>query len=243
MNASQILDKVRTRYADDPLCEGDDVNSLWSNDEIYDAIDEAQKAFAFDTRLLRDSRTTSVTQLTVTADSEWADVSDKVLEIKKAKLSSNGAKLSIIDYQKLENGFLNIDDYFNFTSSANWESDTGTPIAIILNLQHDAVRLYPIPESNDTIELTVVRLPTSEVNSATKNDDLDFSDLWKNAMTFGALRELYMKQDSDEVAGVDSERVRTFDALYQREVEKAVRHRIRTQKSTTSSKTRYGGIP
>lgn len=242
MNGSEILNRIRTRYLDDTLASSDDSNALWSDEEIYDAIDEAHKAFAIDTRLLRDSRTASVTQLTVTEDDEWADLSDKVIEIKKASLNSSGAHLSIIDYQRLDNGYLNIDDYFNFTSTANWENDEGTPQAIIINLQHNAVRVYPIPSSDDQINLTVIRLPLTQVNEANKLEDLEFSDLWKNAITYGSLRELYMKQDSDETEGVDNRRVRDFDALYQREVVQAVRQRERSQKSTQTSTIRYGGI-
>lgn len=244
MNASEIRNRIRTRYLDDPVCaDGDDDNTLFTDAEIYDAIDEAYKAFAIDTRLLRDYRTTSVTTVTVTADDPWVDISDKVLEIKKAKLSSSGAGLSILDWQRLDDGVFNVDDYYNFTSTSNWEQDTGTPIAIVLNLSEGAVRLYPTPTEDDSIEMVVIRLPLNTISEATKDDELDFSSLWKNALVYGALKELYLKQDSDETEGVDTARVRTFAALYEAEVTKASRQRERSQNSTRSNTTRYGGIP
>lgn len=242
MNAAELLDKIRTRYLDDPVCAGDDANSLFSDDEIYDAINEAQKSFAVDTKMLRDAQTASVTQLSLTADDEWAELSSKIIEIKRARLTSPVKRfLEILDYQDMDFGSINFNDYFNINSSASWEDSEGTPRALILNMHEGAARIYPIPDASGTVQLTVVRLPLAEVNEATKLDDLEFDDVWKNALIFGALSAMYMREDSDETTGVDTARAREFDSLYQREVDKARRFRIEKQKKTGGT-TRYGGI-
>jgi len=243
MTPAQVLDRIRSRYTDDPECAGDDSYALWSNSEVYDAIDEAQKSLALDTKILRDARTSSIVDLTLSADDPWVDLSSKIIEIKRARLTSpTTRKLTILNYEDMDQGSVNFNDYYNVNTSSSWEDSSGTPRAIILNMDEGSARIYPTPDASGTIKLVVVRLPITTVSEATKTEDLEFDDVWKNAITFGALRELYMKMDSDESGeGVDTQRARDFGVMYNREVIKAKRFRNEKQFKTGGTVT-YGGI-
>jgi len=242
MNAAEILNRIRTRYLDDPVCEDDDANALFSDEEIYDAIDEAYIGFALDTEMLRDSRTDSVTLLTVTADDPWVDLSDKVIDIKRARLITPSKRhISVFNYQDMDFGSVNFNDYFNVSTASNWEDSEGTPRAIIKNMDEGALRLYPTPDEAGTMRITITRLPLISISEATSGNPLEFDSHWKNALVFGALRELYIREDSDETGGVDTARARDFDLMYNRQVVKA--KRFRKKKELRKNATiRYGGL-
>jgi hypothetical protein len=240
MNGLELHDSIRQSFLSDPLCNGLDTDSLFSSAEIYEAIDEAQIEFALETKVLRDSRSAN-SQFAITNADPWITIPDIVLEIKRARLNSNGNFIHILDYQNFDAGGILTTDYFNFLNTRNWENDQGTPKALIFNFEPGSARLYPIPTVDDQLNTTITHLPTFVVNEANRSTALDVTDRYRLALKYKALSLLFMKVDSDETEGTDL----SVSNFYQRKYEDWVRRAKRTnseQLYATNTTVMYGGL-
>lgn len=240
MNGLELHNSIRQSFLSDPLCNGSDADSLFSSAEIYEAINESQFEFALETKILRDSRS-AATQFTITATDPWITVPDTVLEIKRARLNSNGNFIHILDFQNFDAGGILTTDYFNFLNTRNWENDQGTPKSLILNFEPGSARLYPVPTANDQLDTTIIKLPSFTVNEASRSTTMDIPDRYRLALMYKALSLLFMKVDSDETEGTDL----SVSNFYQRKYEDWVRRAKRTNSEqiyATTTTVMYGGL-
>lgn len=146
---------------------------LWSEGDVYHYLDVAQREMARSTLYFPDSTTADVCQATVIADEEWVELSPLIVEIRRAKLSSQRQPLKITTLDKAEQSFLS-DDYGAFAGGAGWDDRTGTPRALITDMEIDKGRLVPIPTEADTLEMSVYRLPLNTVTTA--STELEITD-------------------------------------------------------------------
>jgi hypothetical protein len=137
---------------------------LWSEDDVYHYLDLAQREFAKLTLIFADSTTAEVCSAAVLADEKFVDLSPLIIQIRQAKLLSATRKLHLTSLDKISQGF-GTDDYGMFSDSA-WETSTGAPRALMLDVEIDKGRLVPIPTEDDTLELMVYRYPLNVVTSS-----------------------------------------------------------------------------
>lgn len=161
-------------------------NSLWSNYELIQLIDQAQKEFAERTLIFKDS--TSFKPV-ISEDDPWIDFDDRILKIERAEVESSERILPIYTIEDFQTSVY-VDDY-GIRKVASWESATGSPQCLIRDIRKDKMRIYPIPEEDDAIILTVRRLPLNDI--ALLNDALEVPSRWQIGLLYYVRKEAYRK--------------------------------------------------
>lgn len=161
-------------------------NSLWSNYELIQLIDQAQKEFAERTLIFKDSENFDTD---VTAGNPWVDYDPRILRIENAELNSSNIPLNVITIEDFKTSVY-VDDY-GIRKDASWENRTGTPIYLIRDIRQDYLRLYPTPTTADTLLLTVRRLPLGDITEL--SDDLEVPSRWQLGLLKYVEKEMYSK--------------------------------------------------
>jgi len=191
-NAGDLLGIFRD-HVDDAQRE----DSFWSDAEFYEYLTDATEKFALETKCIIDGVTTQYVNLSVTASNPWVTPNERVIYFEKATLASTGKRLALINWRDLEEGYLGVNDYSSILtgSPTTWETTTGTPAAMITDMDSTRYRLYPIPVTSDTITGVVRRLPTSEITQSSHTPEIPLK-FWRSLLPFCYYRA-YNKQDAD----------------------------------------------
>ena len=142
MNFEDIKAEAR-RLADD----NDSQKYLWSDAEWLAWANEAQDEACRRARLIVDSTTAACCQITLANATATYDIDDRVLFIRRAKLTGRAPVLGRVSYRDLDREI------------PGWESETGEPRGYIPDMDDRKFRPYPIPNASGTVTLTVIRLP------------------------------------------------------------------------------------
>ena len=152
---SELLDIFRSDM--DDTHDADEDASLWSEDEVYSYMNEAQREFFRRT----DYFPAVDTGIVVTADDPLVAIPlEAYTQIRKVRLETDGRGVRLRNYVEVNGSDLE-DDYGVTFISGHWEDLTGTPSIIITDLVKDKGRLVPIPTANDTLEITGFKFPTN----------------------------------------------------------------------------------
>lgn len=142
MITSDIVQQFRYEMADNVT------PYLWTDEELYPFLDEAQTRFCRETDGLTDSRTASVTQLSVVPNTEWYPTDPSILNIRTCNRSDTGRPVKILTAdQALERRLLFI------------PTNTGLVRFLVLGFDPHYARIWPMPSETITLNLTVYRLP------------------------------------------------------------------------------------
>jgi len=191
---SSLIELFRIHTQDEEFPgNGDSSDSLFQTSEIVEYFDFAQKEFARRTEILKDSRTFAYTSFAINIDEPWVEIPSKIISIKKASLLDSNVRLKIINHRELDQGFL-VDDY-GLDWEGNWETKTGTPQLVITDMDTGAIRLFPIPVNEDTLQLQVTRYPDADITST--SDDLEIPEQYHRKLLHHVLYMAYSKQDAD----------------------------------------------
>jgi hypothetical protein len=158
MNAGELLDLFRLEARDNQA------PYLWSDLEIYGYLDAAQEMFCRLTHGIPDS-TSGITQLAVVTDEPSVELDSRILRLRSARLESDGRHLVLLNPEDVELGGQYIDDYGTRTRSGLDLTETGTPKYLIVGHDASFARLAPIPTADDTLVLTVQRLPLTALTA------------------------------------------------------------------------------
>lgn len=225
MTPSELLDSFRV-FVDD--C----VNPvLWSDDEIYEYMDEAQREFCHETNYITDS--TTYDAIAVTATTDFVTLPAEVYYIRRARW--DGLRIDVMKQLDLDEIPLQA-DYGNDLSNSNWESYTGPPRVVVVDMEPNKIRLAPVPTEDGVLSLDVHRLPLTEVTDYTASfevADTSAQRLFKYWMAYLA----YQKQDVEvfDVQAADTNRTRFMEGV---DKYKARIGRRRTKVGTIA----YGGL-
>ncbi len=154
---------------------------FWSSARLAKLASEGQSEACRRGDLLIDS-TSAMCSVDVTADYPVVTLDPMILEVKRASLSSSGYQLSPVTTAQM-------DSY-----ASPWEQESGNPTNYVTDYQTGAIRLYPNPEANDTLNLTVRRLPIDLVND---DDEPEIRLEAHPALVQWMLYRAYSKQDAD----------------------------------------------
>lgn len=154
------------------------------------ASDETLIAFAVEAEeeacrragLLRDS-TSKLCSLTVSSGDPIVEIDARIIDVMRARLASDPLAMPV----------LTLDDADEL--APNWESETGKPRAAIVGYQSNALRLYPIPTANDTLRLTVTRLPMNPMEQ--DSDEPEIKASYHRALVQWMLYRAYSIQNSE----------------------------------------------
>lgn len=245
MTPDELKDRFRLDV-DDNVGGSGGADFLWSDTEIFDYMDEAQRVFVRRTEILRKTHpfTTTLTEITYTAPTVLPAVNldgfitydPKIIRPLRARMSSlsNRDPLRIATMEDLDEGFFLRDYGLLFTQ--DWQTKVGPARFLITNMQEDRYRLVPIPLIDDTVELTVLHMPENEVEcgsavlEVTEREDQQIMKLWMKKLA-------YEKQDADTYDKDLSDR---FEAAFEKRADERRREIRRTRFRHTGM--RYGGI-
>lgn len=195
---------------------------FWSNSEFYTYLDDAQKMFCRLTDGISDASTKSVVELAFTPGTEWFKLHRSILKIRTAIRVSNGKPVSIYNVEDMA------------TKGMRFDARTGPLTALIEGMEENKARAYPTPSDEDTIRLTVFRLPLTTVD---KDAELEIAEQHHINLLDWVKYRAYSKQDAETL---DKNKARDFEDRFRAYCNQAKleqqrkRHKVRT--------VNYGGL-
>lgn len=158
---------------------------LWGDDEIIEYIDDAQNEACRRAHLLVDSRTTEICEAPVTAGDPVVPVDPRIIHIRRARRGSDSMPVKRMSVRDMDQQL------------PGWEGilTPGTPVVFIPDWETDVVRLYSVPGVDDTLCMTVVRMPLDPINSATST--LEIATRYHRGLLDWMLHRGYSKADPE----------------------------------------------
>lgn len=216
MDSSRLHELFRSEVADiaEPY--------LWTDDEVFHYANEAQKTFCRLTGGLPDATTPAVTQVTLTAGNPWAALSPLILKIRGIN-GADGRYIDPVNYEDLQERRIKLD------------ARVDKPTTLILGMETDKVRAYPVPSANEVLALLVYRLPLNDIDDFTQ--PLEIAAQHHTALLMWMKHLAYSKQDAETY---DKGKADEFAAAFEKycfgaSIEKGVaKHKTRS--------VMYGGL-
>ena len=202
---------------------------LWSQEEFYEYIDEAQDEFVERTEAILDK----IPLVYVTGD-VFVDIPKYVTRIRSAK-APTGKSVVLYNDEQWDNAQIS-GDYSAVTLSTSWESKTGVePVALVTDTKSDQVRLYPIPEQDGALTLRVFRRTLVPVSEA---GELEIADSQhQRCIMLKVMALAYNKHDSETYRPNSSA---DFDNRFDEKVAD-IRQRVK-RKRRRAGTVWYGGL-
>lgn len=165
---------------------------LWSDAEVKEFANEAEREACRRADLLIDSTTPKFCTVSVKAGAEGFSLQDQVIDIRRMRVQGQGLTVDPTFAEELD-------------GLGDWESQTGAEILYYVpGLDTAHIRLYPIPSQDIVVRLTVSRLPKREMED--KDDQPEI--MWRHhrKLVYWMLRLAYQKQDSEGFDPAKAER-------------------------------------
>jgi len=182
MLASELISDFRsdTRDTVEPY--------LWTEEDALRYASEAQLSYFRFIGGVPDA-TSEACEISVVEGEEWVDLHPSVLNIRIARLDSDKRPLRIINAQD----DIAVDaDYGTIFNTPL----TGRVVALVLGESRGKARLVNIPEADDTVRLTVYRLPL-QMHLTSEGDVLEVDDMHREGLLYRMKELAYAKQDAD----------------------------------------------
>lgn len=177
MELSEIRASCRS-FLDDEVEE-----YLISDADLNQRINEAQKEACIRSDLLIDSANEKICELTVTAGINNYAISPLITDVLRAELPSASQLLLKLGYKALDE------------DNRNWMIREGTPYAYALDVQKNHLFLSHLPKVDETLTLTVSRLPSEDMEG--DSDEPEINEKYHYGLVFWALHLCYLEQDAD----------------------------------------------
>lgn len=205
---------------------------LWSDEEVYGFMDEAQKMFCRLYGGIADS-TSEITVVEVPAGTVFAEVSPLILKLRMVVDSETNRILTILNAEDLERMPLT-DDYGH---SARYQLDNlqGELRAVVSGMGDNAMRLVRIPSTDRTLNLMVYRLPLETIED--DSTDLEIDAQHHRSLLHWMKYLAHMKQDAETF---DRGRAEEFERRFYEYCTQAKQERERRDHKYRS--VAYGGL-
>jgi hypothetical protein len=153
MTPSELLAVFRDEMSDTK------VPYLWSDDSVIGFLDDAQKQFTRLTDGIPDSTTTAVVDLIIAPTyTDVLSLHPSILKIRSAYRVGEGTSVEVVNLEDME------------PRGMRFDGRVGRVRAIVTGMDPDKVRLWPFPNQNDTVRLSVFRRPLTTI---TDNEALE----------------------------------------------------------------------
>jgi len=209
--------------------EDNETPYLWSDSRIVGWFDEAQREFARVTHIFKDTA-----QLTVTTDDPYTLLPDDFLEYRTGRSDIQKRNITNRNLNEMESACA-ADDYGQ-SIAGNWLDSTGNPTNIILDMIEGKGRLFPIPQTDDTITMFYARYPKKSITVSSSKTELTKPEHQKLLVTY-ARSLAYDDQDSDVFDPNKADKLMAKFVLDTRIYEAQIKNSTRR-----AGTVRYGGI-
>jgi hypothetical protein len=216
MDSTTLHDQFR-RDVDDRVAP-----YLWSSDEVFGYLDDAQKLFCRLTGGIGDA-STSLTLLSYTAGAATLACSPLILKIRAAYDEATGTPVEIV----------NIEDMA--ARGMRFDGRSGPLRALVAGMEPASLHTWPLPAASGGVRLVVERLPLATISDF--DQTLEVADHHQHGLSLWMRARAYTKQDADTL---DARRADNFNTQFRAYCDAA-----RREKDTVRHKPRvvaYGGI-
>lgn len=203
MNTTDLYDRFRSDVYDtqEPY--------LWSDVEVFQYMDAAQKQFCRLAGGIADS-TSPLTQVSVSTGEPWAAIDSRILKIRRVQRQSDSKKVEVINHEDLDR-LLDGDDY-GTRRQFKLDNMPGEVRFIITNMEQDKIRLIRVPAVDDTLEMSVYRMPLKSVTG--KDQKFEIHEQHHEYLLHWMKKLAYSKQDAetrnDKVAETNETKFRQY---------------------------------
>lgn len=158
----------------------------WDPEELVEYANRVVEDFARECWLIEDA-SSSITTLTTAADQPSYSISEKILRIDRAKISSQNHPLVTATRQEFDARWL------------GWETaESATPRYLIFQgVGEGTVRLMPTPDDIYTINMVVYRLPLTDLSASTLDGVPEIPSRYHRLLDDGVYALAYGKHDED----------------------------------------------
>jgi hypothetical protein len=174
---------------------------LWSDDEATDFANDAQQEACRRARLLVDSTTTAICQVTAAAaDAGLVTLDPRVIFLRRIR-ASGSLPLKRMTLQDMEE------------CNPYWQdSAADVPRAFIPDYSNGVLMLWPKPATDTVYAMTVVREPLAEMDS--DDDEPEIPTRWQRSLRHWMVFRAYSKQDTE---ALDPKKAGQALALFEQE--------------------------
>ncbi|MBS0453962.1 MAG: hypothetical protein JSS14_21890 [Proteobacteria bacterium] len=176
MTSGELLDRLRLDL--DDLEEP----QLWSDEELYSYIDDAQKMFCRKTDGLPDATTPAVTQLAVAPGNSYQAVHKAILKIRGVSRADDGRPVEVVNYEDLA------------AKCMRYDGNTGRVRALVIGEENHKARTWPVSNETVTLNLLVFRLPLVKVED---DQEMEVDEVHHLHLLDWSKRMAYLKEDAD----------------------------------------------
>lgn len=171
MNLDAQLSELRNNILRDrsDIIAGD-TDSLWSDETLLLYIDDAERRFARQTLILRDSTTIEVAQIKLRAGVTTYPLHESVISILSARYNTNAYDMARSGHAILSQ--INPPEFLTFDPTSDYTVSPGAPIAyytdetLVYAMQNRVtLTVYPAPsaaEAGKIVYLRTIRLPMTK---------------------------------------------------------------------------------
>lgn len=189
MNSTTLLEYWRAQIVDQNR------RYLWSDDEAFVYMNEAQSMLCRLTQGISDATTPEVVTVPIVTGEIFAPTHESILNFRQAVLVSTGRPL----------------DIKNHTEIKRWDNTIGTVSQMIIGLENHKVRWNYTPAVDDEVTLLVFRLPLTTIDNF--DQDLEVEPKHHASLTFWMSHLAYLKQDTETFDKQASDRAKAnFEA-------------------------------
>lgn len=207
---------------------------LWSDDEIYGYLDDAQNMFCREAVGISDS-TSDLTICSFSAGDEYAVYDPRILRIRMARRQSDYYEVAVRNFEDFMAGQTGVTDYGAIVRP-KLDMRTGPVHTIITNMEQNKLRLVFIPEVADAVLLSVYRLPLLPINT-TDGNELEIDAYHHRYLYYWMKHLAYLKEDAETFnKGASAQN----EGLFRQYCDK-VKHEISVREHKVRSMA-YGGI-
>src|SRR5574340_1804381 len=151
--------------------------------DLFDFAVEAEDEACRRSHLLRDSTTGAVCTVNVLAGDPVITLHASIIDVLRVKMASETVPLQLIPQDEMDR------------VNVGWDSMTGKPRAVIVGRDTGKLRLWPSPTENETLNLTVSRLPVAEMNDT--EDTPEIPRAYHRALVQWMLYRVYSLRDGE----------------------------------------------
>lgn len=156
---------------------------LWTEEELIEYTNDAENEAARRGRLLVDSTTPEICEIALVAGTAAYALDPRVIFVRRARVASRSLPLARATLRDFD------------SEVPGWEAHTGTITSFITDYDTGKLRLYRKPTADDTLLLSVTRLPLNEMKKLDDAPEIHarFQRNLRHWLKFRA----YSKQDAE----------------------------------------------
>lgn len=196
----------------------------WSNEELTDFINEAVRQVY--RRILPVQRYEPAFNIPVVAGTAEYVIDQRILRIISARLVTANKQLFPCDTQDLWH-------------DSTFETKAGTPETFLPDYNTGSIRLYPIPDVADTLQLFVNRLPLNTLSWSQNTQSPELREEFQIPMLWYAAFLAFNKDDANTL---DPESANKNIALFNSEFPATSAYSDTRKRRTTHRPVSYGGV-